>query len=106
MQLIERTKEFPANVTGLCNYCAYQTVCPMWTHEIELAEKNINEFLKDSGVKLVNNYVKTDAEIKEILKEKEEKLEKIKQALIEYAKKKDDAILLNTRTLKTKRFKK
>lgn len=84
---IEDAKEFPANETALCNWCDYQSICPLFKHEIELKEKKVNEFLNDSGVKLVNTYVKLKAEQKEYNSEIGEKLEKLKEALIEFCKK-------------------
>lgn len=84
---IEDAKEFPANETALCNWCDYQSICPLFKHEIELKEKKVNEFLNDSGVKLVNTYVKLKAKQKEYNSEIDEKLEKLKEALIEFCKK-------------------
>ena len=56
-------------------------------HEVELEEKPVNEFLQDSGVKLVNQYVKFKTEQKEYNFEVDSKLEKLKEALIEFCKK-------------------
>lgn len=84
---IESSKKFPAIVSGLCNWCAYQDICPMFKHELKVSQKTVNEFLNDSGVKLVNQYAKVSNELKIIKEEAEEKLEKLKEALILYAKK-------------------
>ncbi len=83
---IESCKEFPANETPLCNWCAYQSICPLFKHEVELEEKEVNEFLQDSGVKLVNQYVQLQKEKKEYDSYVDLKLAKLKEALIEFCK--------------------
>lgn len=89
---IEKTKEFPPNESALCNWCAFQSICPLFKHEIDLEEKPANEFLNDSGVKLVNQYVK----IKTELKEANEKLGKLKEALISFCKKNEIEVVIGS----------
>lgn len=84
---IEATEDYSANVSHLCNWCLYKEICPMWKHEVQLEEKPANEFLNDPGVKLVNEYVKTKKDYEDKKKEAEEKLAKLKQAIIEFCKK-------------------
>jgi putative RecB family exonuclease len=84
---IEKTKVFKPTKSALCDWCEYQHLCPLWKHEIELEEKEANEFLKDSGVKLVNEYVKINSEKKEFDEKCDKQLEKLKEALIEFCKK-------------------
>lgn len=84
IQKIEREKKFPAQVSALCDWCEYQDICPKFKHKAELEKKPVNEYLKDDGVKLVNKYVEFYARKKEI----ETELDKIKEAVIEFAKKK------------------
>jgi len=84
---IESTTEYPTNITALCNYCVFKSLCPLFKHEVELEEKEINEFLNDSGVKLVNEYVKIKNTLKIVNDEAEEKLGKLKEALIEFCSK-------------------
>jgi putative RecB family exonuclease len=93
---IESAKEFPPNETPLCNWCAYQSICPLFKHEIELEEKEVNEYLKDSGVKLVNKYVKLKTKQKEYNYEIDEKLEKLKEALIEFCKKEGIEVVIGS----------
>jgi CRISPR/Cas system-associated exonuclease Cas4 (RecB family) len=52
---IETTKEYPTNVTALCNYCEYQNICPSMKHKNQLEQKNLKDFKNDDGVKLVTN---------------------------------------------------
>jgi putative RecB family exonuclease len=80
---IESTKEFPAKQSALCDWCAFQGMCPNFKHLFELQEKDENEYKNDSGLKLVNEYAKLKKEEDEI----SAKLEKVKEALAEFAEK-------------------
>ncbi len=82
---IETTEDFPANVSWLCDWCLYKSICPMWKHEVELEEKLENEYLNDPGLKLVDAYVKLKEKIDAYRKDAEEKLEKIREALIAFS---------------------
>ncbi len=93
---IEQTEEFPAKVTRLCNWCLYRGICPMWKHGQELEAKPENEFLNDPGVKLVNEYVKIKGELDTHKKEAGEKLEKLREALIEFCEKKDASVVFGS----------
>ncbi len=82
-----KEKDFPTNPTNLCDYCRYKSQCPSFKHELILEqkqEKGIEVFKKDDGLKLVDEF----AEIKFKKKEIEEKEEKLKEDLIEFAKQK------------------
>jgi putative RecB family exonuclease len=81
---IENAKEFPSNVTRLCDWCLFQGICPEFKHSKDLEEKPVNEFLKDPGVKLVNSYVKVKKELDEYTKQAEETLGLLKEALIKF----------------------
>ena len=80
---IESEKEFPSNVSTLCDWCEFQSICPEWKHKFKTEELKPNEYLKENGVNLVNKF----AEAKDEYDKLSEKLEKIREALIEYAKK-------------------
>ena len=81
---IESAKDFPAKVSRYCDWCLYKSICPMWKHEVELDEKPENEYLNDPGLKLVDAYVELKEKIEAYRKEKEEELEKIREALIAF----------------------
>ena len=81
---IESAEKFLANVSGLCDWCLYKGICPMWKHEVQLEEKPENEYLNDPGLKLVDEYARIKGELDEHRREAEEKLEKLKQALITF----------------------
>jgi len=60
-------------------------MCPSFKHEAELSEKTVEEFKDDDGVKLVDEY----SEIVNEKKEREDKLEELKEKLISFAKQKE-----------------
>lgn len=78
---IENDTEFRPIEGPLCDWCAYPEFCPAKKHEVMTSRLPVNEYLSEPGVVLVNRY----AEIQRYIKEYELELEKIKQALIEYA---------------------
>jgi putative RecB family exonuclease len=84
---IEAAEEFHANVSELCSWCLYKPICPEWKHQVELEEKEENEYLNDSGLKLVDEYVRLKDELKEHQREAGEKLKKIEEALIVFCEK-------------------
>ena len=59
-------------------------------------EKPENEYLNDPGLKLVDEYVQTKKELDEHKAEFEEKLEKLKEALIAFCKKEDVKVVFGT----------
>lgn len=80
---IESCREFPAEESALCKWCEFRPECPNFKHLYKIEDKPVNEYLKDDGVTIVNKYTKINEEIKL----KEEELEKLREALIEFAKK-------------------
>jgi len=86
IKTIEKCKEFKTNKSKLCDWCEFRSMCPEWSHLHKLEQKNVNEYLKDDGVKLVNEFVKLSTKKKELLQPIDEKLEKIKEALVKFAK--------------------
>ena len=79
---VESATDFPRNVTGLCNYCVYKSICPSFKHELKLGDKPVEKFNEDEGVKLVDEYSEVRIKLSE-LKDKEDKL---KSKLIDYSK--------------------
>lgn len=77
--------EFPVKKSGLCDYCEFQEVCPLFKHKFETEDLEPKEFKKEEGVKLVNKF----AELREKKKQAEEKMEQVKEKLVQYAKQKD-----------------
>jgi len=83
---VESATEFPTNVTALCNYCGYKSICPSFRHQRELESKvEVQQFKEDEGVKLVDEF----AEIKNKLNELKEKEEDLKEKIKAFAEQKD-----------------
>lgn len=80
----EEEKNFPTNITGLCNYCVYKSMCPSFKHQVEIEEKPIEKFKDDEGVQFVDEF----SEIRNKLKELQDKQEELKSKLVEFAKQK------------------
>ena len=75
---VEATSEFPPTESALCRWCDYQEICPLWKHRIKVAPLPENEFLKDSGVQLVERLV--DLESRKASLEKD--LAKVREAIL------------------------
>jgi putative RecB family exonuclease len=82
IEKIEDTKEFNPVVSKLCNYCEFREICPKWSHLAKLENKDVKEFKKDEGVKLVDRF----ATLKQELKEREVELDELKEAIVKYCK--------------------
>ncbi|MBS3107516.1 PD-(D/E)XK nuclease family protein [Candidatus Woesearchaeota archaeon] len=96
IKIIESAKVFKPKKSNICGWCRFQNICPVWGHELELKEKTVNEYLNDPGVKLVNEYVNIKNELKEFSESAEIKLEKLKEALINFCKKKDLEVVVGS----------
>lgn len=101
-KVIERIKEiesctdFYPQKSGLCDWCDFQNICPLWKHSKEMEELPVNEYKKDPGVKLVSKYKELEEaknEHKEEIHEIEEEQEKIKEAAVEFAKREKISII-------------
>ena len=77
--------EFPTQKSGLCPYCGYQEVCPLFKHKFETEDLEPKEFKKEEGVKLVNKF----RDLREKKKEAERKMKEVKKKLVQYSKQKD-----------------
>jgi putative RecB family exonuclease len=90
IQAIETCEDFPPHKSALCDWCAYQEICPEWKHPLEMEKLEINEYKKDPGVVLVAKYAELEKEKKE-LREKIVEIEaeqaKVEEAAIDYAEK-------------------
>lgn len=86
---IERTEDFSPTVSRLCDWCLFQDICPEWKHKKAVEQLPENEFLKDPGIKLVDEYIRIKEELDANRKEADEKLARIKEALIAFSQKKD-----------------
>jgi putative RecB family exonuclease len=103
IEAAEKEYDFPVNESGLCNWCEYRSLCPTCKHEAAVEKLPANEFLDDDGVKLVNHYAKLYEEKKEYNERMDARLELLREAIIEYAKREGiDVIRGSDRKLKVK----
>jgi putative RecB family exonuclease len=86
---IESAEEFPAQDSGLCDWCEYPDLCPNRKHFYTVEALPVNEYLKEPGVVLVNRY----AELREKTREIDEEASRVKEALIEYARREDVTVI-------------
>jgi putative RecB family exonuclease len=84
IRTIEAAEDFPPRVSRLCGWCLYRPLCPMFRHEARTAGLPENEYLNESGVRLVDEYARVKAEVDSRLREAQEKLEKLEQALVAF----------------------
>lgn len=80
-----KENNFPAKPSALCDWCSYRSVCPFKAHDIKTKQLEENEFLKEEGVFLVNKYSELTLLKKNLTKDLDEDLEKIKEAIIIYS---------------------
>jgi len=79
--IIEQCSDFLPSTSNLCNYCGYRSYCPPFKHEYELSAKTIEEFKKDDGVQMVDEYSQLMAQKKMIA----DRLEELKKDLIAFS---------------------
>jgi putative RecB family exonuclease len=82
---IESDEKFEANTSLLCDWCEFKPICRQWSHLYAVREKPENEYIADSGVKLVNQYAELKAKKKKFNDEIDGELEKVEEALISFA---------------------
>ncbi len=56
---------FETNVSNLCNWCEFQSICPARRHLVETEKLPVNRFLGESGVDLVNRHSELADKIRE-----------------------------------------
>jgi len=79
---IENATHYEPTKSGLCPYCEYQSICPLFKHLYETKELPSKEYSADEGVKLVDKYV----ELKNKEKKFSEEIEKVSEEIKKYAK--------------------
>ncbi len=78
---IEAEEEFLPVENPFCKWCDFQPICPLWKHLFKVEELSHEEYLQEDGVTLVNQFVRTKKKIKEL----EEELKMLEDALSAYA---------------------
>ena len=91
IESIKRDHDFVPRKSGLCDWCEYRDICPLWAHAETVARLNPEQLRREDGVKLVGELAANDAkrrELKESLKELERDQQAIEGALVRYAEEK------------------
>jgi len=73
IEKIECSTDFEPKESALCNWCEYQSLCPVKKHVCEVDPLSPSEFCENDGVKFVNRYVELSARLNE-LKEEQNRL--------------------------------
>ncbi|MFH0977695.1 MAG: PD-(D/E)XK nuclease family protein [Candidatus Woesearchaeota archaeon] len=89
---IESCTEFKPSESALCDWCEFQPQCPRFKHLFKIEELEETQYLKDSGVELVNKYSQAIAE----KNQKEEEAEKLKEAIVAYCKREGIQVVYGT----------
>ena len=74
--------------TPLCNYCDYQSICPVKKHEVTVNGLPANRYRNEPGVKLVNRWAELKAAKAELAEQEaaiDVEIGEIQEALVEYA---------------------
>lgn len=83
--------DFPPQESNLCNWCEYRPLCPLWKHQYSIEEKAAKAKPQpDDGVALVNQLADLDRRRKKLMGQAgalEEEMEAVKEAIIQYARK-------------------
>jgi putative RecB family exonuclease len=86
---IEAATDFPPQESALCDWCDYPDLCPRRKHQTVVQTLPPNEYLAEPGVNLVNQY----AALKEAEKTLDTEIDKVKAALIEYARREQVSVI-------------
>ena len=84
----EHEGDFETRDSPLCDWCSFQSLCPLRKHRCTTEKLNDKEFRGEPGVKLVDRYAGTVDKIRQLRSEirgLEEECDKLQDALSEYA---------------------
>lgn len=97
--LIEKTKrlineiesiwDFLPRESHLCDWCEYTDLCPLRKHFVKVEALPMNEYLNEPGVVLANKY----AELKEQEVGIKDEMEKVREAILDYARKEEVEVI-------------
>jgi putative RecB family exonuclease len=91
-QIEEETKagRWEVRTSRLCEWCEYKPICPAWKHPVAMEALPPNEYLKDTGVQLVQKYADLEARKADLqagIKSIAQEQAKIEEAAIAWAEK-------------------
>lgn len=84
---IEKSKEFLPKESALCEWCEFQDMCPKRKHYVKVNGLEVDNFLNETGVALVNRYANLEVkkkEVKDYLDKVDDEITRVKNALINY----------------------
>jgi putative RecB family exonuclease len=84
IQEIEKEESYPPRESALCGWCLYRDICPLWKHEAAVEALPEAERNRDSGVGLVDEYVRVKEQFDRQQREGKEALENLKEAVIDF----------------------
>jgi putative RecB family exonuclease len=87
IETIEQDETFETSPSLLCDWCEFKPLCRQWAHLHKIREKSENEYLKDSGVNLVNKYAEIKSKQKQMNDELDAEIVKLEEAIIAFAEK-------------------
>jgi len=79
---------FPPVESRLCNWCEFQSICPVRKHLFQVAELAPNKFANEPGVKLVDQWAALDEQrrqLKASIEKLEDEIEQLQAALAAFA---------------------
>ncbi len=82
IERIEKAKDYSTCVSSLCDWCEFREMCPEHAHVAKTEKLSVKDFLKDSGVTLVNKY----AELSEKKAAIENEMDDVKERIFAFAK--------------------
>ena len=87
---IERASEYPPRESSLCEWCDYQSLCPLFSHRFKAERFGSVDYEADDGQALVNSFASLDAQKHELaarIKGIESEQDRIKEAAVGLAEK-------------------
>ncbi|HLI30363.1 MAG TPA: PD-(D/E)XK nuclease family protein [Terriglobia bacterium] len=78
---VETCKNFPPVKSRLCDWCEYRAQCPLWKHVVTVESLPASAVTEDSGVRLATAYAETKFQLDGL----RERLEKLKQEVLEFS---------------------
>jgi putative RecB family exonuclease len=91
-QIEEETRlgRWDIRTSRLCEWCEYKPICPAWKHPVAMEALPPNDYLKDTGVQLVQKYAELEArkaDLQADIKSLAQEQAKIEEAAVAWAQK-------------------
>ncbi len=96
IERIEQEERFEAHPGFLCSWCEFKSWCPQWSHLYTLKDKPANDYLRDSGVALVNRYAEVKSAQKRANLQWDAELTKLEEALISFTEKENIEVVFGS----------